>query len=955
MNIIAYAFKDLKSQKMRTMLGIFGVSISIFLLTTVSFLTDTVSYAYVDYLTSDSANIDFHIYTRYISDSEQQQDWNFNYNELIDKIKASPVADELNAYMPRYETTFSTNVTDSSYTFVDFVALNVTYEKQVGYGKINSVGYDFETNGIPQGNCAISTDIASILNVNIGDIINISRSRYSNGSADPNTYMNLTICAVFSHSMKFYPEFSNIVLIDIKDLAYVLGLPNEPDVYYEGRANNLYITFKNADLRYDVRNIDKSIKDVQTIGGEIQLAISYGYWVYMPKLTWLEYAQYITMFFSIVFVFIGLISMLIAGILISGILSTSVEEKIREFGIFRCLGGRKAFNLKLVLITGLWICLLGTISGVIGSWVFVSQGVVRILNYILNNTDLLGDYFSGTVRFVAQPSSVILSFIIGVSVSLIVSITPALKVMRMPIVQAINPYRKEENIHKLVRDQTVNSKLIMIGLLLAGNGSFIFFIIPRLALSMQISALVTAFLVILLVFLIGLTMAGLGLMPLLLRFWIYIFTPTARRLMSIIRVSIFRHHRRNNSTILMFCLSFSFVIFTSSMINIMLTQVSAMEEFQSGSPLVLYRRWGADLNTPTVDLQAQLMQVEGIEKTSAVIANPNQLSEIYADGNKVFNAEIGDYIYLKSSDITIYGVDENYVETVYSQYINFKEGNIITSFEKIFNGSNTCIISQALSEDLSLHLGDQVRMTFIRGDEQSIEIFEIVGVASKLAGFSRFRETGRFGYGNGVLISAENYINYMSIPSPAWVYKIYIDLRDDFMNVNGAKIVEHEIKDLLGDEWSFQITNVIEDAEFMKNTFMYVEIGLQVIMSFTIVICMFGLFSSSYSSILERKREVGILRALGSRKDGISKLFTVESLIILLASGSTGAIVGYVTAVLLSENMTLFTESPRLLSIPYTSLTILFGIAVLVMLIGMRILLKRVKKQNLIEIFRATT
>lgn len=955
MNIVAYAFKDLKSQKMRTILGIFGVSISIFLLTTVSFLTDTVSYAYVDFLTSDSANIDFHIYTRWVNDQDQQLDWDFKYNELIDQIKASPVADEINGYMPRYEDSFTVNVTESYYTYVDFIALNVSYEKQIGYGKINSPGYDFETSGIPQGNCAISLDLASLLNVNIGDIINISRSRYSNGSANPNSYMNLTICAIFSHQMKFYPNFDHIVLIDIKDLSYTLGLPDEPDTYYEGRANNLYITLKNADLKYDVRNVDKSIKEVQAIGGEIQLAISYGYWVYMPKLSWLEYAQYITMFFSIVFVFIGLISMLIAGILISGILSTSVEERIREFGIFRCLGGRKAFNLKLVLVTGLWICLLGTISGVVGSWLFVSQGIVRGLNYVLNNTDLLGNYFTGTIRFVAQPTSVILSFVIGISVSLIVSITPAVKVMRMPIVQAINPYRKEENIHKLVRDQTVNSKLIMIGLLLAGNGSFIFFIIPRLALSMQMSALATAFLVILLVFLIGLTMAGLGLMPLLLRFWIYVFTPTAKKLMSIIRVSIFRHHRRNNSTILMFCLSFSFVIFTSSMLNIMLTQVSAMEEFQSGSPLVLYRRWGADLNTPNVDLQAQLMQVEGIEKTSAVIANPNQLSEIYSDGEKVFDAEIGDYIYLKSSDITIYGVDENYLETVYSQFIQFKEGEVQTSFEKIFNGSNTCIISQALSEELSLHLGDQVRMTFIRGDEQSIEIFEIVGVASKLTGFPRFRETGRFGMGNGVLISAENYINYMSIPSPAWVYKIYIDLRTDYMNADGAKEVEQEIKSLLGDEWSFSIANVIEDAQFMKNTFMYVEIGLQVIMSFTIVICMFGLFSSSYSSILERKREIGILRALGSRKDGISKLFTVESLIILLASGSTGAIVGYTTAALLSENMTLFTESPRLLTIPYMSLAILFGIAVLVMLIGMKILLKRVKKQNLIEIFRATT
>ncbi len=72
-------------------------------------------------------------------------------------------------------------------------------------------------------------------------------------------------------------------------------------------------------------------------------------------------------------------------------------------------------------------------------------------------------------------------------------------------------------------------------------------------------------------------------------------------------------------------------------------------------------------------------------------------------------------------------------------------------------------------------------------------------------------------------------------------------------------------------------------------------------------------------------------------------------------SGSTGAIVGYTTAALLSENMTLFTESPRLLSIPYIQIAILFIVAIGVMLGGMKLLLRKVKKQNLIEIFRETT
>ena len=66
MNIIAYAFKDLKTQKFRALLGVIGVAVSIFLLTSVSFLTDAVSSSYVDYLTTDAGGMDATVYSRQI-------------------------------------------------------------------------------------------------------------------------------------------------------------------------------------------------------------------------------------------------------------------------------------------------------------------------------------------------------------------------------------------------------------------------------------------------------------------------------------------------------------------------------------------------------------------------------------------------------------------------------------------------------------------------------------------------------------------------------------------------------------------------------------------------------------------------------------------------------------------------------------------------------------------------
>lgn len=947
MNTLVYAFKDLKSQRIRAIMGIVGVAISIFLLSSVSFLTDSVSNAYVDYLTTNAGGVDVDIHQRELAGGQQNLDSYFNYTAMIEKVKN--VTNEVENFIPRNIDSFSVNYSNTNNVFnFYFIGLNVSLEKQIQFGKITNTTYDFETKGIPKGECAITQALADDMGLKMGDTLNISRWRYDNGTTRPNYYMNLTICSIFTPILKFPSEQTEVAVVDLKDIPYDYNYTwGHNDTYsVVGRVNHLYLTLKNSESLYDIRNIPSSEEKVEAIGAAIQLQIGYGYWVDLPKLEQLDGAQFLSVGTTMIFVVIGLIAMLISSILISGILSTSVEERIREFGIFRTLGAHKGFNLKLVIYQGLLLCMLGTTIGVFGSALLMSRLIPFVSRFIPETV------LTKPLQFVPQPTSFITSYLIGIGVSMIVSISPAIKVARMQIVQSINPYRHEEKIYKLIREQTVNVKVLLFGALLAINGGVTFFLIPKLMASMNLTLIVTAMIVLLLVFLIGLTMAGFGLIPLLLRFWIFIFRPFTRKIINVISVTIFRHQRRNNSTILMFCLSFSFIMFSTSMINIQMNQVSALIEFNRGAPLVLYRS-GTGLKTPTVDLQQQLMQIQGVEKTSIVIANPTQLSQMYSEDGKKFGAALGDYIDMNSENVTIFGVDDNYINTVFTKFNHFMQGNSASAFEQLYNGSNTCIISGALSEQLSLNLNDHVRLSFIRGDEQSNEEFVIVGVADKLSGFSQFKSSSIMGSSNGVLISKNNYIKYMQIPNPAWVYKIFINISPNY--TQDTDIVDKNIKQSLGDNWNFRIVNVALNVADMRSTFALVQLIMEAILSFTIIICMFGLFASTYASILERKREIGILRALGLKRDGVEKIFTIESLIIMLASGMTGTIVGYITAALLTRNLVIFTDSPSLISFPWAGTILLFTISIIVLLIGMKLLLKKVKKQNLIEIFRATT
>jgi ABC-type antimicrobial peptide transport system permease subunit len=404
----------------------------------------------------------------------------------------------------------------------------------------------------------------------------------------------------------------------------------------------------------------------------------------------------------------------------------------------------------------------------------------------------------------------------------------------------------------------------------------------------------------------------------------------------------------------MFVLSFSFILFTTSIVEIQVRQVGALIQYNRGSDITIIPNT-YDLNAPTVAFQKELMQIEGIERSSALLASSYDLSRIYGgEDGKQFKVTLGDYINFNSHDIHLYGIDRYYKDTVYSaEYIRFTQGNSLEAFELVFNSSETnIIISTALSNSLDLHLGDLARLTFTRGTEQEPVIAKIVGVASNMPGLTDIAESQFRAQGGGVIISDDNYIKYFNIPGGdmAYIDRIFVKVRSGY---NADEVVQ-EIYDLINKRYDVFVRNTARAVENAEEGFAVIKYLFLVILIGTVMIGLFGLISSAYSSILERRREIAIIRTLGLHPSDVDKMFTIENMILLLSSATSGGIIGYITAYLLSENMTLFTESPRIIAIPWDIIGIVYGVSVLFLILGMRFLLRRVRKAKLIEIYRET-
>jgi ABC-type antimicrobial peptide transport system permease subunit len=583
---------------------------------------------------------------------------------------------------------------------------------------------------------------------------------------------------------------------------------------------------------------------------------------------------------------------------------------------------------------------------------------------------------------------------IGLSVGIVVSISPALKVMRLQLIESIHPYRKEDVLYKLKKRASVNYKLLIVGGILTVNSALVLFVLPRIMNSGDLSLFAGTLIALLLIFLIGMTLAGLAILPLILRLFIRFFQIFTKKLAPVYRIFIFRYARRNSSTIITFAFTFSFVIFTSSVFAYLGNQGVVSANLNYGADLVIETKGWYEpeetggggglfgggggvgfLSIPsdlpktsqddeflvnpnrilTSDFKEELLKKEGIERISTVLASPFHLTQIYSEEGKEFTAKIGDLAGITSLDISLIGVDEIYPSTIKIEYIEFTQGDITSSFEQLFKEQEIpmCIISEAISLSLDLYLGDLIKMEIQRGDESEIYTFRIAGVAAALPGFlgkfSRMAATANMG---GVMISQEVYMSIMDIPPSPYLDKIFIQLNQNAQSLTFE--ILSQIKKENEDFYDFDIVSLRAEVSQQELFFTLISVFFTITLDATIIICLFGLFSSTYSTIIERKKEIGIIRTLGLKGKEISKLFTIESLIIMLSSGTVGVLVGWTTGLLLSASMNLTSGLPNIPEFPLSDMLFVFVVSIVFTLIGMKVLLRRSRKKKIVDIYRET-
>ncbi|ARE25500.1 ATP-binding cassette domain-containing protein [Lactococcus cremoris] len=168
--------------------------------------------------------------------------------------------------------------------------------------------------------------------------------------------------------------------------------------------------------------------------------------------------------------------------------------------------------------------------------------------------------------------------------------------------------------------------------------------------------------------------------------------------------------------------------------------------------------------------------------------------------------------------------------------------------------------------------------------------------------------------------------------------------------VDNVKSTTSDIQDLKIDGTkafvTYSVTSFLDVITNITNIVSYV---LAAIAGISLIVSIFMIVVTTYMSVAERTKEIGVIRALGGRKKDISRLFTAESLILGLSSAAIAIGFAYLGQFLINKVLSSFLEGASIVQISGGHIIFAIIIAVLIALLASLAPSGRAARLNTIE------
>jgi len=103
------------------------------------------------------------------------------------------------------------------------------------------------------------------------------------------------------------------------------------------------------------------------------------------------------------------------------------------------------------------------------------------------------------------------------------------------------------------------------------------------------------------------------------------------------------------------------------------------------------------------------------------------------------------------------------------------------------------------------------------------------------------------------------------------------------------------------EDWGFKTFALIDELKEIKRAFIFMDMFLFAVAMIAITVASLGIINTMVMSILERYKEIGIMKAVGASDRDVKKIFFFESGVIGFLGGVFGLALGWAVSVVINQ------------------------------------------------------
>jgi putative ABC transport system permease protein len=731
------------------------------------------------------------------------------------------------------------------------IGVNPTVDESFGSYKVTAGNYTSISQALANGDssCVLGERFAKRLNLTVGDTLIVGYYNQSQSvPKEPAQTLSLTVECIIQDNGRTYwfnsddpTSFSKIS----SDITVNLNVAQK--LFYLNSTDATYIYVHLQDL-----------KQAPTVQANLQDALGSNYTVGNLKANLYKSLEQNFSTYQTISSIVGGMALMIAAMLLLNAMLANISERKREIGILRSIGSSKAQVFGVFMAELLPV----TFAGVMAS-IPLSMVSARLITSILPALNVANVGTASSIEFSFPISSLVSGLVIGVALTLIVGLVPALLACRMKPIEALHPQMRSVHGTKKLKliAPIAGFILVSLGLFLVQNGF-----------SASTSWFPTATALIgYAATLIGAILCATLVLPPLSAAFSQLLRPFTGRAAVLVHRNILLNFRRSVFSYGAFAVSIALLVSFSSLVSTAASYNLAVDKQSAGADMQFW------VNAPA-NFSDQLKAVKEVKNAAGV----GYLS--YEQSNFTFNSN-------RQNQVMVAGIaSEDYFDVIYDIHLTSTLNGMSPEqvYASVSQNSGNIILQDALAQNLTAQVGDYIVWSITNQTGTYEQNMQVVATADLVAGRWETISNYAAGYYTAIVnfkdmqtfrptLLADNIDEfYISIDPSANLTQVKNALSQKCQNAGYTPTI-YTAQDLLSQtQTSFDQTELLAVS----------------VTAFFVIVGALGITAATAYTVMERKREIGVLTALGMDKQQNRVIIAGEALLLALIGTVVGAVSG---------------------------------------------------------------